>query len=61
MPPKEKWAVQCKIVLDTLFKNRDSGPFHAPVDHAAMNLWDYPQIIKQPMDLGTIRVRGAAL
>ena len=26
-----------------------------PVDHAALNLPTYPEIVKQPMDLGTVR------
>ena len=28
--------------------------FNSPVDHVGLSLPDYPVIIKQPMDLGTI-------
>ena len=31
-------------------------PFYKPVDPAALNLHDYYEIIKQPMDLCSIRV-----
>lgn len=30
-------------------------PFREPVDYKALGLHDYPQIIKKPMDLGTIQ------
>lgn len=32
-------------------------PFYSPVDVVALGLHDYHDIIKQPMDLSTIRVR----
>lgn len=31
-------------------------PFYKPVDASALNLHDYHDIIKQPMDMSTIRV-----
>ena len=30
-------------------------PFHAPVDWKELGLYDYPQIVKKPMDFGTVR------
>jgi hypothetical protein len=35
-------------------------PFLQPVDPTALNLHDYYDIIKKPMDLSTIKVRGKA-
>ena len=32
-------------------------PFREPVDWKALGLFDYPQIIKRPMDLGTVKRR----
>ncbi len=32
-----------------------SEPFRAPVDWQGMGLFDYPMIVKKPMDLGTIK------
>jgi hypothetical protein len=30
-------------------------PFREPVDWKGLGLYDYPQIIKKPMDLGTVK------
>jgi Bromodomain len=30
-------------------------PFREPVDWKSLGLYDYPQIIKHPMDLGTVK------
>lgn len=32
-----------------------SVPFREPVDWKGLGLYDYPQIIKKPMDLGTVK------
>lgn len=32
-------------------------PFYEPVDAVGLGLHDYHDIIRQPMDLGTIKVR----
>ena len=36
----------------------DAEPFSVPVDWKALELPDYPEIVKNPMDLGTIEVRA---
>ncbi|XP_044157637.1 bromodomain testis-specific protein [Bufo gargarizans] len=46
-----------KVVLKTLWKHNFSWPFQQPVDAAKLNLPDYYKIIKNPMDLSTIRKR----
>ncbi|XP_071984528.1 bromodomain testis-specific protein [Engystomops pustulosus] len=46
-----------KVVLKALWKHNFSWPFQQPVDAAKLNLPDYYQIIKNPMDLSTIRKR----
>ena len=33
----------------------DTGPFREPVDWRGLELFDYPEIIKKMMDLGTIQ------
>ncbi|XP_029905027.1 bromodomain testis-specific protein isoform X2 [Myripristis murdjan] len=48
----------CELILKEMFSNRHSAyawPFYTPVDADALGLHDYHDIIKQPMDLGTIR------
>lgn len=45
----------CKGVLRTLMTHRYSRPFNVPVDPIALEIPDYPTIIKHPMDFGTIK------
>eukprot|EP00975_Prorocentrum_lima_P019857 4178345-Prorocentrum_lima.AAC.1 len=42
-------------VLDFLDKQTESYIFSEPVNWREMGLYDYPEIIKNPMDLGTVR------
>lgn len=46
-----------KTVLKAVWKHQFSWPFQEPVDTRKLNLPDYHKIIKQPMDLGTIKKR----
>uniref|UniRef100_UPI00398EECD6 bromodomain-containing protein 3-like isoform X2 n=1 Tax=Pristiophorus japonicus TaxID=55135 RepID=UPI00398EECD6 len=46
-----------KGVVKTLWKHQFAWPFHVPVDAQKLNLPDYHKIIKQPMDMGTIKKR----
>ncbi|XP_046690578.1 bromodomain-containing protein 4 isoform X3 [Silurus meridionalis] len=46
-----------KVVLKNLWKHQFSWPFQAPVDAVKLNLPDYYKIIKNPMDMGTIKKR----
>jgi len=43
-----------KQILIILRRHRDAGPFNQPVDPAALQIPDYPSIVKRPMDLGTV-------
>ncbi|XP_029949883.1 bromodomain-containing protein 4-like isoform X2 [Salarias fasciatus] len=46
-----------KVVMKTLWKHQFAWPFQAPVDAIKLNLPDYYNIIKNPMDMGSIRKR----
>ncbi|XP_033226960.1 homeotic protein female sterile-like isoform X3 [Belonocnema kinseyi] len=46
-----------KGVLKAVWKHQFAWPFQQPVDAKKLNLPDYHKIIKQPMDLGTIKKR----
>ncbi|XP_067894142.1 bromodomain-containing protein 3-like [Heterodontus francisci] len=46
-----------KVVVKALWKHHFAWPFQQPVDAVKLNLPDYYQIIKNPMDLGTIKKR----
>jgi len=45
----------CSKILKELQDKPDAQPFLEPVDWKAYGLTDYPEIIKKPMDLGTIQ------
>ncbi|XP_028297238.1 bromodomain testis-specific protein-like [Gouania willdenowi] len=45
------------VVMKALWRHPHSWPFHQPVDAKALCIPDYYTIIKNPMDLGTIRKR----
>ncbi|KAF0900537.1 hypothetical protein E2562_032132 [Oryza meyeriana var. granulata] len=45
---------QCGNLLKNIFKHQWAGPFLVPVDAVKLNIPDYFDIIKKPMDLGTI-------
>jgi len=55
LPPDELNA--CKATLKELRKHKDATPFLDPVDWKALDIPDYPTIIKRPMDLGTVMQR----
>lgn len=46
-----------KTVMKVIWKHHFSWPFQQPVDAKKLNLPDYHKIIKQPMDMGTIKKR----
>uniref|UniRef100_A0A0B7B3I9 Bromo domain-containing protein n=2 Tax=Arion vulgaris TaxID=1028688 RepID=A0A0B7B3I9_9EUPU len=46
-----------KTVVKAVWKHQFAWPFHQPVDAVKMQLHDYHKIIKNPMDLGTIKKR----
>lgn len=49
----------CLSIVKDLLHKKNLGfvwPFTTPVDAENLNLPDYHQIIKQPMDLGTVKV-----
>lgn len=46
-----------KTVMKAVWKHNFSWPFQQPVDAKKLNLPDYHKIIKQAMDLGTVKKR----
>jgi len=45
--------------MKSVMSNKNAGPFNEPVDYIALGVPDYPTIISQPMDFGTIEKRLA--
>lgn len=61
MPPKKKVKKQlsevmeqCRAVLTFILSKPTAEPFSEPVDWEAYGLTDYPQVITNPMDLGSV-------
>ena len=48
---------ECNEILKALEAKDNVEAFMEPVDWKALQLPDYPEVVKFPMDLGTIRVR----
>ncbi|XP_076946993.1 transcription factor GTE7-like [Bidens hawaiensis] len=46
---------ECGQILGKLMKHKHGWVFNTPVDAAAMKLYDYHNVISNPMDLGTIK------
>lgn len=43
-------------LIEIIESNPKSQAFHHPVDYVELGLDDYPEIIKKPMDLSTVKV-----
>ncbi|PIN06378.1 Transcription initiation factor TFIID, subunit BDF1 [Handroanthus impetiginosus] len=58
---KEKFPNQvfksCNALIERLMKHKHAWVFNKPVDAVALGLHDYFDIIKNPMDLGTVKDR----
>ncbi|KAF8043417.1 hypothetical protein BT93_A1679 [Corymbia citriodora subsp. variegata] len=52
-----KFFKSCSSLLDKLMKHEYGWVFNTPVDVKGLGLHDYYSIIKQPMDLGTVKTR----
>lgn len=53
-PIEKEDQKKIKIILQSLLDHSDSNDFREPVDWKGMGLTDYPQVVKNPMDLKTV-------
>ncbi|XP_043723847.1 transcription factor GTE9-like [Telopea speciosissima] len=51
---------QCETLLERLMKHQFGWVFNTPVDAEKLNIPDYFQVIRHPMDLGTIKRKIAS-
>ncbi|KAJ8572463.1 hypothetical protein K7X08_008974 [Anisodus acutangulus] len=51
----ESMMKDCRSILGKLMKHKNGWIFNIPVDAEALGLHDYHQLIKRPMDLGTVK------
>jgi len=56
-PMDEPLVRKCDAIVKSLMKRSQGVHFSKPVDWKVMGLNDYPKLIKQPMDLGTVAER----
>jgi len=59
-PPEETevtWQSQCGRMLESLMQTKAAAWFLTPVNPAQLGLNDYFTVIKNPMDLGTVKTR----
>ena len=52
-----KIAIIKSNIIKAMWKHTHAWPFHTPVDTIKLGLPDYFEIIKKPMDMGTIKKR----
>ncbi|KAE8706089.1 Detected protein of confused Function [Hibiscus syriacus] len=57
-PSKAYLMKNCSQILSKLMKHKHGYIFNSPVDVIGLGLHDYYAIIKNPMDLGTVKSRG---
>jgi hypothetical protein len=50
------WAGKCGEVLSAVLGDTRARWFDMPVDAEELGIPDYPEIVKEPMDLGTVKV-----
>ena len=53
----DQWESAAKRVLSNLQRNSKAYIFNSPVDVEELDIPDYYQIVKKPMDFGTIKTK----
>ena len=54
---RESWEKVAKKIIQAMWKIRGAYHFHTPVDPVRLSCLDYFDVIKNPMDFGTVKVR----
>jgi len=58
---QERICKECSAVLTKIMSHEASRAFREPVNWREMRCFDYPKVVKNPIDLGTIQKRLLAL
>jgi hypothetical protein len=53
---RESWASAAMDILNMVKKAKGAKIFYTPVDYVKLGIPDYPDLVKNPMDFGTIKV-----
>lgn len=54
--PSQDFVLMAKLVSQ-VYSRADAAPFREPVNWKEIGLFDYPEIIKKPMDLGQVKAK----
>lgn len=54
--PSQDFVLMAKLVSQ-VYNRTDAEPFREPVGWKELGLFDYPEIIKKPMDLGQVKAK----
>lgn len=57
---QESWQSAAQQLLSAMWKVKDAAIFCQPVDWRKLEIPDYPEIVKKPMDFGTVKVDSSA-
>lgn len=57
IPIYDNWDKAAKRLINTLWRHNSAKIFHKPVDPDRLGIPDYFEIVKDPIDLGTIKQR----
>jgi hypothetical protein len=55
VPVYDSWEKAAKRIINNIWKHNSAYIFHEPVDPVKLNVPDYYDIIKNPMDFATIK------
>jgi hypothetical protein len=55
---QESWQAAASQLMSAVWKIKNANIFHAPVDPIKLGIPDYFDVIKHPMDFGTIKVNS---
>ncbi|KAJ1475073.1 Bromodomain-containing protein [Baffinella frigidus] len=57
---KPEWVKKCQTMLKSLTAHKHGWVFMEPVDPIKLQIPDYLDVIKRPMDLGTVKTNLSA-
>ena len=56
-PIFDQWEKAAQRMITTLQRDQRTYIFTNPVDYVALNIPDYPNVVKNPMDFSTIKTK----
>lgn len=57
LPAPDVWRAACLVAVKKMMRHPHAWPFNEPVDPEALGCPDYFEVVRRPMDFGTVRKR----